>query len=110
MSLEVAQPELELVQVEQELEPVEDFLASRGIESLADRLVKDHDGKPVPLAEALAMCEPARASIDSTIETIRDMGGKDADILPQMTKHLERMGRKAQSTKLTPEKPEAEKK
>lgn len=90
-------------------EEVQEFLVERGIESLADRPVRGHDGELMPLAQAIATCEPARTSIDSTIETIRDMGGKDTDIIPQMTKHLDRMSQKAQTVEIR-EPAEAEKK
>jgi len=93
-----------------ELEPVEDFLASRGIESLASRPVTGHDGQPVPLAEALAFCEPARHSIDAAIATIKDVGGENADVLSAMTRHVERMSNEAQSTIPTPQTAGAEKK
>jgi len=80
------------------LEPVADFLAVRGLESLADRPVMGHDGEPVTLAQALASCAPARKSIDSTLATIKDLGVKSEDILPAMEKHINRMGKEAQET------------
>lgn len=95
---------------EQELEPVEDFLSSRGIESLADAPVMGHDGQTVPLAEALAACGPARAQIDSTIETIREVGGPDVDVTGAMRRNLERMSEQAQATDPTPQAAGAEKK
>jgi hypothetical protein len=84
-------------------EPIQEFLATRGIESLGHCPVMNHEGQPVTLAEALASCEPARRSIDSTLAIIRDMGGEEADVLPAMTKHIERMGQEAQGARPAPE-------
>lgn len=91
------------------LEPVEDFLATRGIESLASCPVMGHDGKPVSLADALASCEPARRSIDSQLATIQRLGSKD-DIIPEMTRYIEEMGETARDTKIISEISVAEKK
>lgn len=77
---------------------------------MADRPVKSHDGSVVTLSEALASCEPARHSIDAAIETIRDVGGSDIDVVPALTKHIERMGEKAQTNSTAPQHREAEKK
>jgi hypothetical protein len=90
-----------------DLEPVQDFLAERGIESLAGCPVMGHDGEPVTLAEALASCEPARRSIDRTIALSKKYNG---DVLTDLKESLEEMGEEAQETTLTPETAGAEKK
>ena len=80
------------------MEPIEDFLADRGVESLANRTVIGHDGEPMTLAAALSLCEPARNSVDATLDTLRDAVGEDVDLVPLMERHLDRMEEKAQST------------
>lgn len=95
---------------EEGLESVEDFLAERGIESLADAPVMGHDGKSVPLAEALASCRPARDSIDDTIATIKAVGGPEVDVTGAIQNHLTRMSERADATSVTPQPAGAEKK
>jgi hypothetical protein len=78
-------------------ETPEEFLANRGIESLAGRMVAGHDGQPVPLSQALAECpRPVQAMIDSSIDLIRDMTDDAEDIVPRLAKQLDRMGERAQ--------------
>lgn len=88
-----------------ELEPVEDFLVARGIESLANELVKGHNGELIPLHEALA-CGPARTSIDSIIaerrETALELGVKDIDVLPAVRRHIDKLGEEAQNATQAP--------
>jgi hypothetical protein len=89
-------PTSELDGVELQFDPSE-FLTELGIESLASREVLDHEGNSVPLAQALVTCQSARSAISSAVEMIREIGGDDVDVLPHMTKHIDRMGEEARA-------------
>ncbi len=50
------------------------FLTDHGIESLGDRLVADHEGNLVPMAQAIVSCKAARSSIEAVAEMARENG------------------------------------
>ena len=64
------------------------FLVDNGIESLGDRLVANHEGNMMPLAEALATCAPARQAIEGAVTMAREFG---ADVKTAMTAYLDKL-------------------
>lgn len=74
---------------------VNEFLTNHGLEAQGDRMVRGHDGSPMPLQQALIECDAARAAIEAAAEMARDTVGEGADINPAMTRYLDRMEAKA---------------
>jgi hypothetical protein len=70
-----------------------EFLEERGIESLANRAVRDHEGNVVPLYTALVTCDSARNAIDAAVDMAKSMG--DENVLPMMDRYLSKMEEKA---------------
>lgn len=90
-----------LAPAEAEIDPSK-FLSDRGLETLGTRMVKDHEGNLVPLIDAVRVpC--ARSAIDAAVEMVRDMRGEDADIVPDMSRYLNRLEKNTQeaNTKYT---------
>ncbi len=79
----------------------QELLTRNGIESLADRLVANHDGEMIPLKQALVECSAARSAVEGAAEMAKEFG--DGDVLAPMTKYLDKLSKQAQS-------PEAKKK
>lgn len=42
----------------------QEFLQEHGLEQYQDRMVQDHEGKPMPLGQAIVECQAARQAIE----------------------------------------------
>jgi hypothetical protein len=74
---------------------VDQFLIENGIQSLSQREVTDHEGKLMPLAQAMVECGGARKSIQAAVEMAKNFGG--GDVLGPMTSYLDKLSADAQS-------------
>lgn len=86
------------VGVEQDALPEFDpqaFLVDNRLESLSDRRIPDHEGKLVPLPQAIADCLGARRGIMSALAMAKDLGAED--IAGAVGKFVDRMANEAQA-------------
>lgn len=72
------------------------FLSDLGIESLSDRMVRDHEGTKMPLAEAVATCLGARDSIAAAATLVKSVAGENADVAAHVGGYLETMEKQAE--------------